>query len=129
MAYSESLANSIRQKLAGLENVEEKQMMGGLTFMYNGKMCIGIIANEMMCRIDPALHNFALEKKGCRIMNFTKKPMKGYVMVDNTGMKTQKDFDYWIHLCLEFNSKAKSAKKRKSKLSIDVLGAKNSTAI
>ena len=112
MAYNEILANRIRQKLADLENIEEKQMMGGLTFMYNSKMCIGIIADEMMCRIDPTLHDFVLEKNGCRTMNFTKRPMKGYVMVDNTGMKTQKEFDYWINLCLEFNNKAKSSKKK-----------------
>jgi TfoX/Sxy family transcriptional regulator of competence genes len=94
MAYNESLANRIRHKLADLENIEEKQMMDGLTFMYNSKMCIGIIAEEMMCRIDPALHEIALEKNGCRTMDFTKRPMKGYVMVDNTGMKTPKEFDY-----------------------------------
>lgn len=112
MAYNENLANRIQQKLADLENIEEKQMMGGLTFMYNSKMCIGIIADEMMCRIDPTLHDFVLEKKGCRTMDFTKRPMKGYVMVDNTGMKTQNEFDYWINLCLEFNNKAKSSKKK-----------------
>ncbi|HLK29274.1 MAG TPA: TfoX/Sxy family protein [Puia sp.] len=112
MAYNQNLANRIRQRLAELENIEEKQMMGGLTFMYNNKMCIGIIAEEMMCRIDPALHEIALEKNGCRTMDFTKRPMKGYVMVANTGMKTQKEFDYWINLCLEFNNKAKSSKKR-----------------
>jgi hypothetical protein len=86
--------------------------MGGLTFMYNSKMCIGIIADEMMCRIDPTLHDVVLEKRGCRTMDFTKRPMKGYVMVDNTGMKTQKEFDYWVNLCLAFNNKAKSSKKK-----------------
>jgi hypothetical protein len=45
-------------------------------------------------------------------MDFTKRPMKGYVMVDNTGMKTQKEFDYWVNLCLAFNNKAKSSKKK-----------------
>jgi TfoX/Sxy family transcriptional regulator of competence genes len=114
MAYNESLANRIREKLADLPNINEKEMMGGLTFMYNDKMCIGIIADEMMCRIDPALHEMAIEKRGCRTMDFTKRPMKGYVMVDDTGMKSNKDFDYWVNLCLEFNSKAKSSKKKKS---------------
>jgi TfoX/Sxy family transcriptional regulator of competence genes len=112
MAYNENLADRIRQKLADLDNIEEKQMMGGLTFMYNSKMCIGIIADEMMCRIDPTLHDVVLEKRGCRTMDFTKRPMKGYVMVDNTGMKTQKEFDYWVNLCLAFNNKAKSSKKK-----------------
>ena len=55
MAYSEKLADRIRARLAGLPNIEEKKMMGGLTFMYNGKMCVGIIKGDLMCRIDPAL--------------------------------------------------------------------------
>jgi TfoX/Sxy family transcriptional regulator of competence genes len=113
MAYDEKLAERIRERLADLENVEEKPMMGGLTFMYNGKMCIGIIKDEMMCRIDPAQHDFAMEKQGCRLMDFTSKHMKGFVLIDDTGMKSQSDFDYWIDLALTFNSKAKASKKKK----------------
>ena len=113
MAYDEKLANRIRERLADHPNIEEKEMMGGLTFMVNHKMCVGIIKDEMMCRIDPDLHETAIEKTGCRTMDFTKRPMKGYVMVDDTGMKTKKEFDYWINLCLEFNSKAKASKKKK----------------
>lgn len=115
MAYNQKLAERIRKNLAGISNVEEKEMMGGLTFMVNDKMCIGIIKDEMMCRIDPAVHDEAVEKEGCRIMDFTNRPMKGYVMIDDSGMKTQKQFDYWINLSLDFNSKAKPSKKRKSK--------------
>lgn len=113
MAYNEILADRIREQLVDLPNIKEKEMMGGLTFMVNDKMCIGIIKDEMMCRIDPELQETALEKKGCRIMDFTGRPMKGYVMVDDTGMKSQKEFDYWINLCLEFNTKAKASKKKK----------------
>lgn len=113
MAYSEKLANRIREQLADLPNIEEKEMMGGLTFMVNDKMCIGIIKGEMMCRIAPEMQDSVLEKTGCRIMDFTGRPMKGYVMVDDTGMISQKEFDYWINLCLAFNSKAKSSKKKK----------------
>jgi TfoX/Sxy family transcriptional regulator of competence genes len=113
MAYNEKLADRIREELVSVPKVEEKKMMGGLTFMVNGKMCVGIIANEMMCRIDPDLHETTVEKTGCRTMDFTKRPMKGYVMVDDTGMKTKKEFDYWINLCLDFNKRAKSSKKKK----------------
>lgn len=113
MAYNEQLANRIREQLADLPNIEEKEMMGGLTFMVNDKMCIGIIKDEMMCRIAPEMQDAVLEKAGCRIMDFTGRPMKGYVMVDETGMRSPKEFDYWIHLCLEFNSKAKSSKKKR----------------
>ena len=74
MAYNEKLANRIRKQLADLPNIEEKEMMGGLIFMYNGKMCVGIIKDEMMCRIDPNFHETAIEKTGCRTMDFTKRP-------------------------------------------------------
>jgi TfoX/Sxy family transcriptional regulator of competence genes len=113
MAYNEKLANRIRERLMELPNIEEKEMMGGLTFMYNDKMCVGIIGDELMCRIDPAIHETEIEKTGCRTMDFTKRPMIGYVLVDDTGMKTKSDFDYWINLCLEFNKHAKSSKRKK----------------
>jgi len=111
--YSESLANRVRERLSQLPNIVEKEMMGGLTFMYNDKMCIGIIKDELMCRIDPSLHEICVEKIGCRTMDFTKKPMKGYIMVDESGMSNKADFEYWVNLSLEFNKKAKSSKKSK----------------
>lgn len=114
MAYNEQLAIRIRKQLAKLPNVKEKEMMGGLTFMLNEKMCIGIIKDEMMCRIAPEMQDIVLEKKGCRIMDFTGRPMKGYVMVDQYGMKSQQEFNYWINLCLDFNSTAKSSKRKKN---------------
>jgi TfoX/Sxy family transcriptional regulator of competence genes len=113
MAYSEKLAKRIRERLVNLPNIEEKKMMGGLTFMYNDKMCVGIIKDELMCRIDPDLHETAISKTGCRTMDFTNRPMKGYVLVDESGLKTQKAFDYWINLALDFNKKAKATRKRK----------------
>ena len=112
MAYSKDLANRIRQRFVDLFNIEEKEMMGGLTFMYNNKMCVGIIKDELMCRIDPILHEQSIEKNGCRTMDFTKRPMKGYVLIGESGMKSQSDFDYWINLALDFNKRAKSAKKK-----------------
>lgn len=114
MAFDEKLNDRIRESLSHLPNVEEKHMFGGSCFMVNGKMCVGIVKDEMMCRIDPALYEEALEKKGCREMVFTGKPMKGYVYVSEEGMKTKKEFDYWINLCLEFNKKAKASKKKKT---------------
>ena len=113
MAYSEKLANRIREKFASLPGIEEKQMMGGLTFMVNDKMCVGIIKDELMCRIDPDFHETAIKKTGCRTMDFTNRPMKGYVMINDAGMKTKKEFDFWIGLALDFNKKAKSSRKRK----------------
>lgn len=110
--YSEALANRIRQKFAGLPNVEEKEMIGGLTFMYNDKMCVGIIKDELMCRIDPAIHEMCIAKPGCRTMDFTNRPMIGYIIISGEAMETKKDFDYWIDLALDFNKFARASKRK-----------------
>jgi len=115
MAYDVDLANRVRERFAELPDVEEKEMMGGLVFMYKGKMCVGIIKDELMCRIDPKIHNAVVEKNGCRTMDFTKRLMVGYIMIDETGMRSKKEFDYWIDLAVDFNKKAKSSKRTKSK--------------
>ncbi|HQQ97061.1 MAG TPA: TfoX/Sxy family protein [Cyclobacteriaceae bacterium] len=113
MAYDQKLAARIRTGLSKVKRVEEKEMMGGLTFMVNGKMCVGIIKDELMCRIDPEGHESAVEKQGCRTMDFTGRPMKGYIMVDSTGMKSDAELASWLALALEFNKKAKASKKKK----------------
>ena len=115
MAFDEKLANRIREAISEVPKVEEKFMFGGICFMVDGKMCIGVVKDEMMCRIDPTLEEVVLEKSGCRPMDFSGRPMKGYVYISEEGMKTKKAFDYWINLCLEFNSKAKASKKSKKK--------------
>ncbi len=113
MAYDEQLADRIRERFAELDNVDEKEMLGGLTIMYNDKMCVGVIKDCLMCRIDPELHDMAVEMRGCRTLDFVKRPMSGYVLIDETGMKSKKDFEYWIGLALDFNPRAKASKKKK----------------
>lgn len=113
MAYNEKLNDRIREAMAHFPNVEEKYMFGGVCYMLNGKMCVGVVEDEIMCRIGPDAYIEALEKNGCREMIFTGKPMKGYVFVSDDGFKTKKQFDYWIDLCVSFNKYAKAAKKKK----------------
>lgn len=113
MAYNEKLNDRIREAMAAYDDVEERHMFGGICYMLKGKMCVGVAGDDMMCRIGPAAHAAALERNGCREMDFTGRPMKGYVFVTEEGMKTKKDFAYWIDLCVAFNKEAKSSKKRK----------------
>jgi TfoX/Sxy family transcriptional regulator of competence genes len=112
MAYDELLADRIRRalKYKGIPN-QEKKMMGGLCFMVDDKMCVGIVKNELMARIDPEIYQEALARKGCKEMNFTGRPMKGFVFVEPAGIDLEKDLEYWIDLCLEYNPKAKSGKR------------------
>ena len=113
MAYDLYLADRIKAALK--ENkvaFEEKKMMGGLCIMINDKMCVGVIKNDLMARIDPEIYQHALQKKGCKEMDFTGRPMKGYVLVEPEGIDTDSELNYWINLCLDFNPKAKSSKKK-----------------
>lgn len=113
MAYDENLADRIRNKFQSLDNVVEKPMMGGLTFMYNDKMCVGVIKNTLMCRINPELQASLIKIGGCRVMDFTNRPMKGYVLVDPEGIDNETDFDFYIQLALDFNKDAKASKRKK----------------
>ena len=113
MAYNEQLADRIRTQLAPQEDVEEKNMMGGLTFMVNGKMCVGIVKDELMVRLNPDIHDKAIEQNGCREMDFTGKPMKGYVFVVTEAIESEKALAYWLGLALDYNPLAKASKKKK----------------
>lgn len=113
MAYNEVLAERIRIALMKKKTKSiEKKMMGGLCFMVDDKMCVGVIKDSMMIRIDPEIYEKALTKKGCREMDFTGKPMKGFAFVEEEGIMFDKDLEYWIKLCLDYNPKAKSSKKK-----------------
>ena len=111
MAYDEKLAQRVRESLPR-RDVEEKKMMGGLTFMVNGKMCIGVLKDDLMARIDPEIYDKVLTKKGSRPMDFTGKRMRGFVFIDPKGTSNKKTLSYWIGLALDFNKRAKTLKKR-----------------
>ncbi len=91
---------------------EEKKMMGGLCFMVNNKMCCGIVKEKLMARVGPEFYEDALKKPHCSEMNFTGRPLKGFVYVEPEGIDQKKELSYWIEKCLEFNPKAKLSKKR-----------------
>jgi len=113
MAYNEKLTARIREALAHLPKVEEKRMFRGVTFMVNNKMCITAGDNKIMCRIDPAIHEEVIKRKGCETVKMKGWEYKGYVYVSEEGIKTKKDLAYWITLALDFNKLAKSSKKKK----------------
>jgi TfoX/Sxy family transcriptional regulator of competence genes len=116
MAYNEKLADRIREIIAATHNItEEKKMFGGLCFMVNDKMCVGVESERVMVRLDPALYDEVIEKEGCSPMDFTGRPMKGYVFVDAGALKTKKQLDYWVQLALAYNRHAKSSKKKTGK--------------
>jgi TfoX/Sxy family transcriptional regulator of competence genes len=113
MPYNEKLLNRIREALAHLPDVEEKKMFRGITFMVNGKMCVSVSGEELMCRFDPALQDEVAEKTGFRTMVMKGRNYNGYGYVSEDGFKKKRDFEYWIDLCLDYNSRAKASKKKK----------------
>jgi TfoX/Sxy family transcriptional regulator of competence genes len=115
MPFNEKLADRLREALAELPDVEEKKMFRGVTFMVNGKMCVSVSRDELMCRIDPLIQNEALKRKDSRAVIMKGKAMPGWIKVGEEGIKNRKDFEYWINLSLAFNKNAKSSKKSKKK--------------
>ena len=114
MAYDEFLTDRIRKAFKEHHtSFEEKKMMGGICFLVDGKMCAGVVKDKLMARIDPEIYDEALSKKGCVEMDFTRKPMKGFVFIEPEGTDMDADLDYWVKLCLAFNPKAKASKKKK----------------
>jgi TfoX/Sxy family transcriptional regulator of competence genes len=113
MAYSEKMADRVRELIIETHTIsEEKKMFGGLCFMVDDKMCIGVEKERLMIRLDPLKYEEVLEKDGCRPMDFTGKVMKGYVFVDVDALTTRKKLEYWVSLALDYNKIAKASKKK-----------------
>ena len=114
MSFNEKLADRTREIIAEThKKVEEKRMFGGLCFMVNDKMCVGVEKERLMIRLDPDKYDEVMEKEGCRPMDFTGKIMKGFVFVDEGILNTKKKLEYWVKLALEYNKIAKASKKKK----------------
>ena len=115
MAYDENLAERIRDGFKKSRvRFEEKRMMGGLCFLVDGKMCVGVEKDRLMARIDPAVYESALERKGCVPMDFTGRPMRGFVFVKPVGLASSTELLTWLQLALEFNPRAKSSRANKT---------------
>jgi len=116
MAYDEQLATRVRNFFnRRAVPFEEKRMMGGLCFLVNGKMCVGVEKQRLMARIDPDFYDASLKRKGCTPMDFTGRPMRGFVFVNPNGLGSARDLASWLDLALQFNPRAKSSKKRRAR--------------
>lgn len=121
MAYDDYFADRVRQifeeKGAAFY---EKKMMGGLIFMVNNKMCVGVDkdrklnVDRLMVRVGPNAYQEALQMEGACNMNFTGKPMKGFVFVGPDGFDTDDDLEKWLDMALVYNPFAKSSKRKKT---------------
>lgn len=116
MSFDEKLADRTREIISRThKKVLEKKMFGGLCFMVNDKMCVGVEKERLMVRLDPELYDEVIEKEGCKPMDFTGRIMKGFVFVDIEALNTKKKLEYWIDLALEYNKIAKPSKKKSTR--------------
>lgn len=113
MAYDEKLADRIRQAVGPRSGVTEKKMFGGLAFLLDGKMFVGVSKDELMVRVGPEGHDAALAKANVRPMDFTGRPMKGYVFVRAKGVKSTKDVKRWVDQAAGFVATVKSGVKKR----------------
>ena len=102
MAYDEGLAQRIRDLLSVRTPPVEKKMFGGIAFMVRGHMCCGVIGNVLMVRVGPARHDEALKRPHARPMDFTGRPMNGYLYVDPDGLESDAELAAWLHMCEAF---------------------------
>jgi len=118
MAYDEFLADRVRQIFKDQRVAfAEKKMMGGLIFMVDEKMCIGVDIDKktgedrIMARIGEEEYLAALKEKGSREMDFTGTPMKGFVFIGPDGFDNDDDLAYWLQMAIKFNPQARKTKK------------------
>ena len=94
------LVSRFRVALARVPSVKEKKMFGSTAFMVHNKLCVSARAGQIMCRIDPAIHDAALEREGCRTVVMKGKDCRGYVYVSEDVLRASGDLKYWVDLAL-----------------------------
>src|SRR5687767_1883762 len=103
MAYNLKLAERIRSELSGVPFVEKK-MFGGVGFLLNGNMACGVNKNDLIVRVDPEKHNALLKKPHAKPFDLTGRPMKGWLVVEAEGCKTEKQLSAWVKEGIAFAS-------------------------
>jgi len=112
MSYDEKLAQRVRKILAARNGVSEKKMFGGLAFMLNGSMFCGVIKEDLVVRVGPPGHEAALKLPHARPMDFTGRPLTGYVYVAPAGCQNKSALEKWVRWGADFVSTMPAKKSR-----------------
>ena len=102
MAYDEALAARIRDEVASVADITEKKMFGGLSFLLNGNMAVGVIGDEMCVRAGTAGFDELLAEPGARVFDFSGRPMSGWLMVGDVGLVDEASFVRWVRRGVAF---------------------------
>jgi TfoX/Sxy family transcriptional regulator of competence genes len=102
MAFDEALATRVRPLVAAYDGVAEKKMFGGLAFLVNGNMSVGVHGSELIVRIEPAQSGQALKEIGVRIFDITGRPMKGWLLVASSTLSEKSALAKWVKKGVEY---------------------------
>jgi TfoX/Sxy family transcriptional regulator of competence genes len=102
MAYDEALERRVRDALAGRDGLSERKMFGGLCLMLHGNMVAGINSQGLMLRVGPERHPELLARPGARPMDFTGRPLNGYLYVEPSAIATADGLKDWLGHALTF---------------------------
>ena len=102
MAYDEQVAARVRRILKGSPGLTEKEMFGGLAFMIHNRMSCGVVGKKLMLRVGPDLYEHALSQPHVQPMDFTGKPLQGFVYVTPAGFSSDPDLRAWIVMARKF---------------------------
>jgi TfoX/Sxy family transcriptional regulator of competence genes len=102
MAYNEELAIRVEEVLAEQGDVDERKMFGGIAFMVKGHMCCGIASDDLMLRVGSERAQELLKEAHVRPMDFTGRPMKDYVFVAPSGLRTESALRRCVRSALDF---------------------------
>ena len=102
MAYDEQLEERVNRVLAAQEGVVQKKMFGGLAFMVNGNMSVGIDHERLMVRVGPEGYAFGLDEAHCRPMDITGRPMRGFIIVEAEGISIDEELANWVDVGVAF---------------------------
>jgi TfoX/Sxy family transcriptional regulator of competence genes len=113
MAYDQDLAARIRAAIGARPSITEKQMFGGIAFMLDGKMFVGVVKDDLMARVGPERFDDWLKKPGARQMDHTGRPMTGYAFVSPDGLATDEELRQWVEQCAAYVATVPAAKKKR----------------
>ena len=102
MAFDEGVADRLRDTFEAIPGVTEKKMFGGIAFMVNGHMSCGVVSDTLMVRVGPDQYEEALKRPFASEMDFTGRPMKGFVYVAPDGFESDEDLESWVRTSLVF---------------------------
>jgi hypothetical protein len=102
MPFDERLAKRVRRLLRGEHSLKEKKVFGGLAFMVNDHICCGIVGEDLVVRTGPDSYHGALSQPHARPMDFTGRPLRGFVYVGPRGYHSTSMLRSWIQQGLRF---------------------------